>query len=184
MRLNGLQERVRAVTCDVVVPRGLRRRRSCRRRHRPRADEPALQRRRPAERLAGSGAAAWRMPPVPACCARWAPIGRRTCSSAQATLTLIWRADALGDVLAALRPRFGAVAVDAGAAGAGRAGYPDSGAGGEGGGAGDAGLSRASSAMTRQARPSAAAEAVVRGGEPLAIAEWLPACPPVAASLA
>ena len=89
----------------------------------------------------------------------------------QGVLTLIWRADALGDVLAALKPEFGAVAVlpvlpRAGApairvlvravkAGSGAMrDYP--------------GLAL----NDGQGKPSAAAEAVLRAGETLAMADY------------
>ena len=77
---------------------------------RPRADESAVQRSGAAERLARSAAARG------ACGA-----GRRACRIGSAprawllhsagTLTLIWRADGLAEVLAALERRFGGIAV-------------------------------------------------------------------------
>ena len=109
---NGLDERVRAVDArrrprrpTRSPPRGIGAGLG-----RSRADEPAVQRSGAAERLARS------RPPRGACGAATAarrlgrPRRRGSCIRA-GTLTLIWRADGLADVLAALGGRFGGIAV-------------------------------------------------------------------------
>ena len=127
---NGLGERVRAVCLDVAAPAaafaaaGLAAGDG-----RSRADEPAVQ--------CGAKSVARSRPPSGACrCERDAARGgwtrRRGCFARKRRVTLIWRADGLDAVLAALADGFGAITVVAGPSEARRAGDPGAGARGQG----------------------------------------------------
>ena len=105
-----LADRVRAVELDVTRMETFAAAGLGAGKRRPRADEPAVQRCAPAERLARSPAAGWRMPPRPIRC-RAGSRRRPGCSSPPAMLTLIWRADGLDEVLEALEGGFGSVTV-------------------------------------------------------------------------
>jgi tRNA1(Val) A37 N6-methylase TrmN6 len=167
-RLNGMQERVRALACDAADPEalaaaGLAGGSIDRVLMNPPFNDASRQNVSPDPRRRLAHAAG------PGLLARWAASAGHLLKP-QGTLTLIWRADALGDVLAALRPRFGAVAV--------MPVLPRSGAPAirvlvRAVKAGSGGMRDYPALVLndRQGRPSAAAEAVMRGGEPLAIAE-------------
>ncbi len=97
---NGLGERVRAVCLDVAAPaRRLRRGGTAAGDRRPRADEPALQ--------CGAESVARSRPPAGACAANetlrgLAGRGGAASCARSGTVTLIWRADGLDAMLAAL----------------------------------------------------------------------------------
>ena len=109
-QLNGLSERVRSLALDVAAPArafaaaGLRADLLAHVLMNPPFNDPARQRASPdrARRLA-------HMAP-PATLAAWTRTAARLLRP-RGTLCLIWRADGLGDVLAALAPAFGAVTV-------------------------------------------------------------------------
>ena len=106
------------------------RRGSCPRQRRRRADEPAVQRFRAAPRLAGQGARVAHVATA-ATLESWIHASRRILKSG-GVLTLIWRADGLAEVLAALDRGFGSLKIlpvhgDADDAGQSRAGSRDQG---------------------------------------------------------
>jgi len=167
-RLNAMDDRVRAVTCDVedeaaLAAAGLGQASIDRVLMNPPFNDAARQNVSPDPRRHLAHAAG------PGLLARWIKSAAYLLKP-HGVLTLIWRADALGDVLAALKPEFGAFAVlpvlprarapairvlvraVKGGSGAMRD-YP--------------GLAL----NDGQAKPSAAAEAVLRGGETLAMAQ-------------
>jgi tRNA1(Val) A37 N6-methylase TrmN6 len=108
-RLNGMEARVRAVALDVTAPArafeaaGLAPDSAAQVLMNPPFNDPARQRASPdvARALAHAGRSVL---------APWLKTAARLLR-ARGTLTLIWRADGLADVLAALAPAFGAVAV-------------------------------------------------------------------------
>jgi len=110
VRLNGLEARVRAVTLDVAAPArafaaaGLGAESVTAVLMNPPFNDPARQRASPDAARALAHAAP-RTLLVP-----WVKTAARLLR-ARGTLTLIWRADGLSDVLAALAPAFGALAV-------------------------------------------------------------------------
>jgi tRNA1(Val) A37 N6-methylase TrmN6 len=107
---NSLAERVRVAVLDVMAPArafaaaGLAPESVSRVLMNPPFNDPRRQRASPdlRRRLAHSGAGGT--------LAAWVKTGAR-CLRPRGTLTLIWRADGLGDVLNSLAPAFGAVAV-------------------------------------------------------------------------
>ena len=107
VRLNGLEARVRAVTLDVAAPArafaaaGLDADSVTAVLMNPPFNDPARQR-----VIAGCRARAWRMRRRGRCSCRGSSAAARLLRP-RGTLTLIWRADGLGDVLAALAPAFG-----------------------------------------------------------------------------
>ncbi len=109
-RLNGMEARVRAVTLDVAAPArafasaGLAADSVARVLMNPPFNDPGRQRSSPdvARALAHAAPRSLLGP--------WVKAAARVLR-ARGTLTLIWRADGLADVLAALAPAFGAVAV-------------------------------------------------------------------------
>jgi tRNA1(Val) A37 N6-methylase TrmN6 len=110
VRLNGLEARVRAVTLDVAAPArgfaaaGLGADSITAVLMNPPFNDPARQRASPdaARALAHTAPRSLLVP--------WVKTAARLLR-ARGTLTLIWRADGLADVLAALAPAFGALAV-------------------------------------------------------------------------
>jgi tRNA1(Val) A37 N6-methylase TrmN6 len=167
-RLNAMQERVRAVACDAADTRalaaaGLPGGSIDRVLMNPPFNDTRRQNVSPDPRRRLAHAAA------PGLLAGWTAAAGHLLKP-QGVLTLIWRADALGEVLEALKSQFGAVAVMPVLPRSGAAAIRvlvravKSGSGGM----------RDYPALVlndHQGRPSAAAEAVMRGGAPLAIAE-------------
>ncbi len=145
---------------------GLCRARVLRRTGRPRADESAVQRCRPASAVARSRRAARRMRRVHRRSMRWVHAARRLLKPG-GTLTLIWRADGAGEVLAALGRGFGGIVDSAGASEIGCGGHSRAGEGGERiGGAADAAAGLRAQRRRRASRRRQA-EAVLRGEETL-----------------
>ncbi len=167
-RLNNVAERVRAVTCDVedlsaLAAAGLGAGGIDRVLMNPPFNDEGRQNVSPdpGRRLAHVAG--------PGLLTRWVRSAAHLLK-AQGVLTLIWRADALGEVLAALRADFGAVAV--------MPVLPRAGAPAirvlvraVKGGSGAMRDYRGLVLNDGQARPSAAAEAVLRGGATLEMAE-------------
>lgn len=167
-RLNAMQERVRAVACDAadiqaLAAAGLLGGSIDRVLMNPPFNDASRQNASPDPRRRLAHAAG------PGLLGRWVA-SAGSLLKPHGILTLIWRADALGEVLETLKSQFGAVAVLPVLP---RSGVPairvlvravKSGSGGM----------RDYPALIlndAQGRPSAAAEAVMRGGEPLTIAE-------------
>ena len=90
--------------------RGLCRRRACSRQRRCRADESAVQRSRAASRLAGHGARDRACGDARRRWQNWIHAARRILKSG-GVLTLIWRADGIAEVLAALDRGFGSLQI-------------------------------------------------------------------------
>ncbi len=109
-RLNGLDSRVKAVALDAVAPArafaaaGLRPESIARVLMNPPFNDPARQRLSPDRRRRLAHAAGGSLLPA------WIATAARLLRP-RGTLTLIWRADGLADILAALAPAFGAIAV-------------------------------------------------------------------------
>lgn len=167
-RLNAMDDRVRAVTCDVedegaLAAAGLGPASIDRVLMNPPFNDVSRQNVSPDPRRRLAHTAG------PGLLARWIKSAAYLLKP-QGVLTLIWRADALGDVLAALKPEFGALAVLPVLP---RAGAPAirvlvrAVKGGSGAMRDYPGLAL----NDGQAKPSAAAEAVLRGGETLAMAQ-------------
>ena len=166
-RLNAMDDRVRAVTCDVedlsaLAAAGLGAATIDRVLMNPPFNDAGRQNVSPDPRRRLAHAAG------PGLLKRWVQTAASLLKP-QGVLTLIWRADALGDVLTVLKPDFGAVAVLPVLP---RAGAPAirvlvrAVKGGSGAMRDYPGLAL----NDGQAGPSAAAEAVLRGGETLAMA--------------
>lgn len=167
-RLNAMDGRVRAVTCDAedlaaLAAAGLGRASIDRVLMNPPFNDASRQNVSPDPRRRLAHAAG------PGLLARWVASAAFLLKP-HGVLTLIWRADALGDVLAALKPEFGAVAVlpvlPRGGAPAIRVLARAEKAG--------SGAMRDYPGLILNAangRPSAAAEAVLRRGDTLAMAE-------------
>jgi tRNA1(Val) A37 N6-methylase TrmN6 len=167
-RLNAMADRVRAVTCDVedaaaLSATGLGQASIDRVLMNPPFNDAGRQNVSPDPRRRLAHAAG------PGLLPRWIKSAAYLLKP-QGVLTLIWRADALGDVLAALKPEFGALAVLPVLP---RAGAPAirvlvrAVKGGSGAMRDYPGLAL----NDGQAKPSSAAEAVLRGGETLAMAQ-------------
>jgi tRNA1(Val) A37 N6-methylase TrmN6 len=166
-RLNAMPERVRAVTCDAadiaaLAAGGLEGDSIDRVLMNPPFNDASRQKVSPDPRRRLAHAAG------PGLLARWVASAGHLLKP-QGVLTLIWRADALGEVMTALQPAFGAVAVMPVVP---RSGAPAIRVLVRGVKAASGGIRDYPALVLNDAagRPSAAAEAVMRGAEPLAIA--------------
>ncbi len=111
IRRNGLADRVRAVVLDAAAAaRAFAAAGSAGRVGDPRDDESAVQRSGAAADLARSRRGGWLMPQGRTCCPRWIRTAARLLRP-RGTLTVIWRADGLAEVLRALETAFGEVMV-------------------------------------------------------------------------